>query len=316
MRLNKVPFAELLLAVSFGLAVFNCAAAPTEAKTTKASAKTMVASAVDEADIRSQISSLASYLASGDEKSLAALWAPDGVYIDDAGNVVKGRAAVEKRFSTLFQTAGKQFYELTPESVTILSKSVAQSAGTSRRKEGVATLPETRYLMVFVKQNGNWLISSAVETPITQPEISNQDRLSDLAWLIGEWRTGREGASVRMKADWAANKNFILCKYEIAKPNQPLHVDMQVIGWDPTKDAIVSWLFDSSGGTGHGRWSRKDRAWVVESSGVERDGSRSSAVNIIDPTDPNTFLWQSLNRTIDGVALGDTAPLKIQRVIQ
>ena len=31
--------------------------------------------------------------------------------------------------------------------------------------------------------------------------------------------------------------------------------------------------------------------WIVESYGTEHDGSTSHAVNVIDPTDPNSFLF-------------------------
>ena len=74
--------------------------------------------------------------------------------------------------------------------------------------------------------------------------------------MVGDWKAEQNGASVHMKADWAGNKNFIQCRYEISKPNQPPSGDVQVIGWDPVKDRIVSWLFDASGGTGHGTWSQ------------------------------------------------------------
>src|SRR6202034_1271237 len=76
---------------------------------------------------------------------------------------------------------------------------------------------EKRFALVFLNEDGNWLISQATETPITtntsaQPK---EGSLKDLDWLIGSWKAERNGSSVRMTAEWAANKNFIHCKYEI-----------------------------------------------------------------------------------------------------
>jgi uncharacterized protein (TIGR02246 family) len=316
MSSKKVPYIATLLAISVGIALSHYSASFVEARTTKGTSKVACPQAFDETSIRNQMASLAKALAEGDAKALATLWTEDGSYIDADGTVVRGRAALEQRFAGQFKDNGKHLYELTPEKVRILSNGVGQCEGTVLRKEGPSVHPETRYLMVFVKPAGSWLIASAVETPISSADLATHENLSDLSWLIGEWKAERNGASAKMKAEWSANKNFIRCTYEIKKPNQPAFVDFQVIGWDPIEDQIVSWLFDSSGGTGHGYWEKNGSKWIVESVGVEHDGSTTSAINIIEPTEPNSFLWQSLNRSIDGIALGDTLPLKVERIFQ
>ena len=45
-----------------------------------------------------------------------------------------------------------------------------------------------------------------------------------------------------------------------------------------------------------------------------RDGSESTSVNIVTPLTPTASLWQSIKRTLDGVSLPDTPPVKIVRV--
>jgi uncharacterized protein (TIGR02246 family) len=310
----------MLIAVSAGIVgssyLTNCVAVDAATRATKTSSKTAIVAQGDPSAIKNQISALSSSLVSGDGKSVAFLWTEDGSYTDSDGNVVQGRDAIEKRFSAQFRENGKPAYELTPQTIRFLSATVAESEGTVRRKEGPSTQPETRYSMVFVKQHGDWLIASATETAITATELTSHETLADLSWLIGAWKAERNGATARMKAEWASDKNFIRCTYEIKKPDQPLMVDFQVIGWDPLKNQIVSWLFNSNGGVGHGAWYRKGSKWIVESDGVERDGSTCVAINVIEPTDPNTFVWESLNRSVDGIALGDTLPLKIERIVQ
>jgi uncharacterized protein (TIGR02246 family) len=316
---NK-PRLLILLAVSAGIAFSNYASpancAFASSKVASKTLKLVTLSQTDKDGIRSQIASLSSYIAAGDAKSLSTLWTEDASYIDSDGNVVAGRDNLEKRFATQFKDDGKQSYVLSADAIRALSTTVAQSEGTVHRKEGTTVQPETRYSMVFVKEHGSWKIASAVETPIAASEATGHESLADLSWLVGDWKAERNGGAVRMKAEWASDKNFIRCTYEIKKPNQPVMTDFQVIGWDPIKNQIVSWLFNASGGVGHGFWYKKGAKWVVESSGLERDGSTCGAINIIEPTDPNTFVWESLNRSVDGIALGDTLPLKIERVVQ
>jgi uncharacterized protein (TIGR02246 family) len=314
MSFKKLPYVAALL--SFSVAILLCDNSSTSAQAKISKATTIVNAAVEEASIREQLTSLSKTLAAGDEKAVANLWTEDGSYIDADGTVFRGRGSLERRFANQFKENGKRTFELAPERVRVLSRNVAQVEGTVKRKDGQIANPETRYSMVFVKQAGVWLIDSAVETPIESAGIQTGESLSDLSWLIGEWKAERNGASARLKAEWTTNKNFIRCTYEIKKPNEPLAVDYQIIGWDPIKEQVVSWLFESDGGAGRGLWEKKENKWVVESTGIERGGEITSAINIIEPTEPNSFVWQSLNRDINGIALGDTLPLKVERVIQ
>ena len=88
----------------------------------------------------------------------------------------------------------------------------------------------------------------------------------------------------------------------------------QIIGWNPKLGKIVSLHFDAQGGFGNDAWIKDGSKWVIEASGVFRDGSESTAVNIVTPIDANSFTWQSVKRTLDGVKLPDTPPVKIVRV--
>lgn len=312
MSFKKLSYVAALLSISVAISLFDNPATVVQAKASSGSSN---ASSI-EASVRSQLDTFGKTLATGDEKTLASLWIEDGSYTDPDGQVFKGRAVIEKKFANQFKNNGKQPFELPPDTVRILSNNAVQVEGTVKRKDRPSASPETRYSMVFVKNAGAWLIASAAETPISSAEGANRETLSDLSWLIGDWKAERNGGSAKLKAEWTANKNFIRCTYEIQKPNQPLAIDYQIIGWDPIKQQIVSWAFESGGGTGHGFWEKKENKWIVESTGLEHDGNVTSAVNVIEPTDPNTFVWQSLDRNFDGIALGDTLPLKVERVIQ
>ena len=265
--------------------------------------------------MRRQLAQLSKSLADADAGALASLWAEDGNYIDSDGAICKGRPALEKRFGEVFKKEGRQMVELLTDSVKLLSANVASVEGVVRRKDAEeGPTPETRYSIIYIKLNGSWLIATASETPLA---VADVDPLKDLSWLIGEWSAEQNGGYVKMKADWAANRNFITCQYETKKSAESPPVESrQVIGWDPRSGEPISWHFDSSGGFGWGNWIKKDRQWMIDATGVERDGSTTTATNVLSVNDPNNFSWQSVNRSVNGVAFNDSNPLKIHRVVK
>jgi len=309
-----------LLALSLGIVVL-CQPVASFAKSEKSKQKHAAEAKAsedssDEAVIKTQLLNLAKTLVNGDAKRLAALWADDGTYIDSDGALCKGRAALEKRFESVFTKEGRQLVDFVPETTKFLSPQVASIEGIVRRKDGVdGPVPETRFSIVYVKQSGVWLISSASETPLTAQ--SESEPLKELSWLIGEWSAEANGGYVKLKADWAANKHFITMQYETKKSaDAPQLESRQVIGWDPRVGEPISWHFDSSGGFGLGNWVKKDKQWMIEASGVDRDGSTNEATTVISQSDDNDFTWQSINRVVNGVSFNDSNPLKVHRVLK
>jgi hypothetical protein len=46
---------------------------------------------------------------------------------------------------------------------------------------------------------------------------------------------------------------------------------------------------------------------------VTSTGQETAAVNVITRLDDNSFVWRSINRSMDGEAMPDTTPLKVMR---
>lgn len=288
--------------------------AKSKQKSQSSSAPAAAQSTDDEAQVRAQIANLTKALEIADARALATIWTEDGNYITDAGVEYKGRAALEKRFGDVFSSEGKQLVDFVTGSTRLLSPGVMLVEGVVRRKGSPTEAdPETRYAMVFVKRGDSWLISTASEHPFAAAPASNP--LQALAWMIGDWSAEKDGGFVHMKAEWAANNNFITCTYETKQSAKDAVVDSrQVIGWDPRTGQPVSWHFDSNGGFGHGDWLKKDNQWLVKATGVDRDGDITGATNVISENGPNSFSWQSVDRSVNGVVFGDTTAVKVQRV--
>lgn len=268
----------------------------------------------DEAAVRATLETISKALAAGDTVALSALWTVDGDYIGVDGSLCKGRENLKNRFNAILAGRGKQEVDLAPENIRFLTSTVALVEGLVRRKDGIeGPKPETRFSMVMQKLDSNWMISSVTEAPLQAQ--SSIDPLADLAWIVGDWAAENKGGSVHMSAAWAPHKNFIVCTYEMKKAaDAPGQESKQIIGWDPRAEQPISWHFDSAGGYGYGTWVKKDKQWLVDASGVDRDGSTNSATNVITIGDNDNFSWQSVNRSLNGLSYNDTEPLKVHRV--
>ncbi|MBY0358346.1 MAG: nuclear transport factor 2 family protein [Candidatus Obscuribacterales bacterium] len=297
-----------LLSISLGLPVMSKSSRPVKETTT-------VQIKGDESAVRAQLAVLRNCVNNGDAKTMASLWTEAGRYIDDEGSQFVGHAALEKTFIDVFQQSGKPQVEIVADSIRFPAKNVALVEGIVKRKDGVNLIPSSRHSMVFEKQNGLWLISSATETSILNREQAVKP-LQDLQWLIGNWSADRKDAAVNLKVEWTPDHNFICCKYEVKKPNETPQTETQIIGWDPINQRPVSWMFDASGGFGQGTWTKQKNQWIVETAGVERNGSLTDSTNLYNALDANNFSWQSVNRHVNGVAVADLVPLKVQRVIK
>lgn len=136
-----------------------------------------------------------------------------------------------------------------------------------------------------------------------------------MEWLIGQWSTGKSDSSIQLNVEWAPGKKFITSKCILNKVGETPQIDTQVMGWDPQHNSIVSWHFDSNGGYGHGIWSKqsKDNTWTVDVAGVGADGSNTTASNTFSVKTPDEFIWQSVRRSLDGIAIADTEAITVHR---
>jgi uncharacterized protein (TIGR02246 family) len=286
-------------------------AADPAAKTPAANPKTEMSA--DEKAIRATADDFVKAFNAADAKAVAALWAPDAEYTDESGQEYQGRAAIEKLYADLFKDHPGATMTVTVESVRFLGPDTAVEKGIAKVKQ---PSPEgttgARYSVVHAKRDGKWTMVVARDN--TYMPASNEDYLKDLEWLIGEWRVDAKDRDVRAKFEWMAQRNFIKNTYWVTKDGQQTLTGGQIIGWNPKLGRIVSWHFDASGGFGNDTWNRDGTKWVIDASGMLRNGGESSAVNVVTPIDSNSFTWQSIKRTLDGVNLPDIPPVKIVRV--
>ena len=159
---------------------------------------------------------------------------------------------------------------------------------------------------------------SGDEAPATEAApVPNDDsryqHLKELEWMVGQWVDQGDEVTINTTCNWTKNRNFMTRTFEVATSDGASLQGTQVIGWDPVAKRIRSWMFDSEGGFGEGRWKRDGNRWVVKSSQVLKGGRRASAINVLTYVDDNTFTWQSTGREVGGQMLPDVPEVTVVR---
>lgn len=246
----------------------------------------------------------------GDAKAAAAFWAENGEYNGPDGEIITGRAEIEKDFAEQFKTNPKATIEMKPESQRAIGNRVVVGEGTCILKQEGKAPVTTEYSALFVREDDGWRVASVREW---YADSTTKTKVSDLDWLVGEWSAAGDGKQVALKFTWDKSKTFLHSTYSMTKDGKTVASGMQIIGANPD-GGLRSWLFDESGATGQSLWTKDDSRWIVEASGLLPDGTDTSAVNILVPMGKDRFTWQSTARTIGDVNLTDTPPIKVTRV--
>ena len=138
-------------------------------------------------------------------------------------------------------------------------------------------------------------------------------QLEPLKWLIGSWENNEADQTVETKVEWAGNKNFLVRTFKLKGVDESETDGWEIVGWDPGRRQIHSWIFDSNGGFGESTWAYHAGHWLILSSNVLPDGSRSTAENVLTKADDNEFTWESQNRTLNGESQPSIAKIVVHR---
>jgi uncharacterized protein (TIGR02246 family) len=286
--------------------------APDEPKADKAPPK----EAADDADTKAERDALRKVsqdfvraFDKGDARAVAAFWTEKGEYYDDTGAELHGRAAIEKNYAELFKANPKMKLEIDIRSIHFPSHDSAVEDGVLWVKAAGAELPtSSRYSAFHVREDGTWKVASVREWGAAE------DKLEDLAWLIGSWEARTKDRDAQVSFSWNETKSLIRCRFSAKENGKVSASGTQTIGIDPQTGELHSWQLNEDGGRGEIVWSRDGNRWILEASGVTPDGTETSSHNILTRINENEFLWRSVDRTIGRDSVPDTAPIKLTRV--
>lgn len=249
----------------------------------------------------------------GDAKALAAFYTPEADYVDESGQVFKGRETIEKIYADFFAENKGVKLRLNIDTRRFPSPGLAIEDGTSVviPPDGTAPL-QSRYTNVFVKVDGKWLLSSVREGKAAGP--SNFEFLRPLQWAIGEWLDVEpSGQTGHVSFVWAPGDNFIVSTRTEDFKDVSLLRTTQWIGWDAAAKQIRSWSFQADGGTDLSTWTQNGDSWNIKTDSVLANGSKVSSTSVVSLVDQDTITWQMKDQKVNGKEIPDTKAIKMKR---
>ncbi len=248
----------------------------------------------------------------GDAAGIASQFAPDAEWIDDDGQVMSGKDAIQKNMTKMLAEHKGRKLDLDVESVRPITPDVVVEKGTSTVEEPDGTTTVSSYTATRVKKDGDWLITQLTETGA--PLAGNAEHhLQELAWLIGTWDDNSPDAEVHVVAKWTAQHAFITRTFASKLGGDASFEGTEVIGWDPVAGKIRSWVFDSDGGFSENFWNHEGHRWLIRCSATLADGRQSSADHTLTFINKDKHTWSSSNRQVDGELMPNIDPIEIVR---
>lgn len=234
----------------------------------------------------------------GQAAAVAACFAPEAEMIDEEGQGVMGRAAIEKVFADFLSKNPGAKMHLQPEPPRRVAPSLIMEDGTSTvtLADG-STQTARRYAAAFVKVGDQWLIASLREYPTAEEDVAAVT-LKELEWLVGEWVDEGPEALVVISARWADDRRAIIRDFSIRVSGKEIGPGMQRIAIDPLTGQIRGWAFDGAGGHGESVWVKHGDEWLVKTQGVTSEGEPSSATHILKLLSPDRVLWRTVHRVV------------------
>lgn len=268
----------------------------------------------DEKAIRNIVQSYQEAYNQQDAAKLIAQWASDATYFNPVtGESADGKEAIEKLFREKFAQGKKRHLEVMINNIEFPNTDEAIENGVMKVTIDDQPAQNVAYQAGYVKENGKWLVEFIDEIELQEPS-SNFEQLKDLAWLVGKWEDADDNVDILFDTQWDKYKNFIIQQFKMKIYDQDDMEGKQIIAWDPVKNVIRSWVFDSDGEFGEGTWEKVDKSWYATMHFTLVDGREASSINVYTSVDDHSYTYASVEREVDGEILPDMNPVTVEKI--
>lgn len=268
-----------------------------------------------ESEIRSAVDGYIDAINRGDAAAAAEYWSETGQIVSADGNRLLGKAAISENLKMSLGENSQRMVSVSDVTIRLLAPTVAIEEGLALETDAEGTSLLSDYQAIHVKQDGKWKLESLKESAIKE-SASSHDHLKELEWMIGDWIDQEGETTIQTHVRWTSNGSFMTRSFSVETAGVRELEGTQVIGWDPNRQQIRSWVFDSDGGFGSGAWTRSGDQWIVNGKFTVADGQQGSSTNTFTYVDANTFKWKSTDRKLGDEPLIDVAEVAVSRVVQ
>jgi len=289
-------------------------------------------------DINGEIRAMfADYLRAFDRRdagAVAACWSESAENLSlDTGETTSGRDEVESVFQTLFYDDPAARIDLEIEAIRPLGDGVATVDGVSQTSFSDGEVAASRFSAVVMKRDGRWMLESVREASLPSQRSAREEAIAALEPLVGEWEDVSDNVTIRTHAFWTQGGGFLVRSHRVTSgdsvarpPRAPRHAPSidaepgdrgprqrdsgetmeitEVIGWDPLRQGLRSWVFSSQGGFAEGSWAVLDDTFEVFLDGTLADGGLVSGELRIERVGSDEIV-----STLDGGGLAELLPL-------
>lgn len=249
-----------------------------------------------------------------DLAKIASFWAKDAFYINlTSHESFEGTEEITDYFQREFEKNGADKLHITISTIYFPSVNEAIVKGLMEMDYSNQPPKKSAFLAQSMKENNKWVIQSITVNEINS-SLSHFEHLKDLAWLEGNWEDQDDNIDVKYSYSWDKNKNFLTQHFTVYILGQEQISGFQIIGWDPIKKKIRSWIYDSDGGVGKSVWSKEGSTWYVSVVFTLPQGGVASATHIYHKMDDTSYTFASENRDVDGKLLPNIGPFKVIKI--
>lgn len=269
----------------------------------------------DEKAIRNIVHSYEEAYNQENAEKLAADFASDATYNNPlTGESAEGKEAIEKLFKEKFADSRKRHLEIVIKDIQFPSSDEAIEKGVMKIKIDDRPEMHIAYQAEYAKENNKWVVKALNEIELESPIKNDSEHLNELSWFIGKWSDTDDNVEILSDNQWDKFKNFITQNFKMKVYGQDDFEGKQIIAWDPEKQVIRSWVFDSDGEFGEGTWEKVDNSWYATMRYILSDGRIATSKNIYTPIDGKSYTFSSVEREVDGEVLPDMNPVTVEKV--
>lgn len=216
-----------------------------------------------------------------DAGAVAACWSESAENLSlDTGETTSGRDEVASVFQTLFHDDPAARIDLEIETIRPLGNGVATVDGVSQTTFSDGEVAASRFSAVVMKQDGRWMLESVREASVPSHRSARQEAIAALEPLVGEWEDVSDNVTISTHAFWTKGGGFLVRSHRVTS-GETMEIT-EVIGWDPLRQGLRSWVFNSQGGFAEGSWAVLDDAFEIFLDGTLADGGLVSGELRID----------------------------------
>ena len=240
----------------------------------------------------------------GDAAAIADLYAENAELTDSSGNVFRGRESIQQEYASFFETYPEAEITLTLEEGDMLSPMVAVERGRTETKLGSGQpIIRSRYTAIHGIVGDKWKMFRVVD--IVEEPSEPGANLEQLSWMIGRWVDEDRESLVEIDCYWDASGSFLIREFKLRVQGLLEASGTERIGWDPLREEIRSWVFDSKGGYIEASWKPTEDGWTVSAQGYRADGEPTKAIYVLTPMKKDAYHMASIERFAGKLRLDD-----------